>query len=189
MTPRSRRLLLAFPALILGASFCLALGGRLFFGSTSPGRSAPGVVPAGEEQPSKSGSSAQGFLQQLEQLRALGYVGEADTDLEQMGVVLREEGRVEPGINLYNPAHAAEAYLIDLEGRVLHRWALPLEQAFPEGPAANAGNRYWRRVRLLPGGDLLAIYEGVGLIRIDRNNKLRWARANGAHHDFDLTAT
>jgi hypothetical protein len=125
--------------------------------------------------------------EQMAQLRAIGYLGEADSDLEQKGVVHFDRERTQPGVNLYNPAHAAEAYLIDLEGNILHRWALPLEEAFPEGAKETRTNRYWRRVRMLDDGGLLAIYEGVGVIRLDRESNLVWAQSNAAHHDFELT--
>ena len=47
---------------------------------------------------------------------------------------------------------------------------------------------YFRRARLLPGGDLLAIYEGLGLVRLSPRSELRWGYRGGAHHDLDLTA-
>ena len=125
--------------------------------------------------------------EQIAQLMAIGYLGGADANLEQTGVVQHVVGRVQQGINLYNPAHEAEAYLIDLEGNQLHRWALPLEQAFPDGEPATEITRYWRRVRLLDDGGLLAIYEGVGVVRIDRDSQLIWSNKNGAHHDLDFT--
>jgi len=188
MTHKPKRLRLPLWLLLLGAlfSFLLASSQLLELGS-DPG-TAPETHATRGQQNGDAAAPGAVLHEQIEQLQALGYVGEADSDLAQTRVVFHEGDRAEPGVSLYNPAHAAEAYLIDMEGRVLQRWALPLEQAFAEGPSPSDRNRYWRRVRLLPDGDLLAIYEGVGLIRIDKDSNLLWGRANGAHHDFDLTA-
>lgn len=142
----------------------------------------PGKAEASAELP-----DTEDLQQQMAQLRAIGYLGDADTNLDRTGVVHFESDRVQPGPSLYNPSHEAEAYLIDLDGKVLHRWALPLEIAFPNGSRPNETTRYWRRVKLLDDGGLLAIYEGIGVVRIDRDSKLIWANRNHAHHDFDFT--
>ena len=46
----------------------------------------------------------------------------------------------------------------------------------------------WRRARLLPGGDLLAIFEGHGLVKLDKRSRLIWSYAGKCHHDLDLDA-
>ena len=98
---------------------------------------------------------------------------------------------VQPGLNLYVSGHAPEAVLIDPDGRPLHRWAYPLERFRPElyeGPEAERIRKleYFRRARLLPSGHLLAIYEGLGLVKLDPDSGLLWGYRGGAHHDLDL---
>ena len=180
------RLFSSATLLIFGALVGFGLAGLL---DGPPPISTPllGDTSAPETQAVANGGGSE-LDAEIEQLRAIGYLGEAHAEFDQTGVVRSVRDRVQPGINLYNPSHAAEAYLIDLEGRVLHRWALSLDRAFPAGPEPNERNRYWRRVRGLDNGDLLAIYEGVGLIRIDKDSRLLWARQNGAHHDMNLTS-
>ncbi|MFT7699929.1 MAG: hypothetical protein ACI8S7_001763 [Candidatus Krumholzibacteriia bacterium] len=46
----------------------------------------------------------------------------------------------------------------------------------------------WRRARLLPDGGVLAIFEGHGLVRLDRESQLVWSYAGACHHDLDLAA-
>jgi hypothetical protein len=104
-----------------------------------------------------------------------------------------DAARAWEGVNLYVSGHAAEAFLTDMSGRVLHRWRYDLERLWPdlyEGPGAAEIRRleYWRRAALLPDGDLLAIYEGLGLVRLDRQSRLRWAYRGGAHHDLFVAA-
>ena len=99
---------------------------------------------------------------------------------------------VAPGLNFYTSGHASEAVLMDPEGRVLHRWGYPLRRLRPElyqDPATRAQIRaveYFRRARLLPEGEVLAIFEGLGLVKLDPDSKLLWAYRGGAHHDLDL---
>ena len=51
----------------------------------------------------------------------------------------------------------------------------------------NAKLEYWRRVHLFPNGDLLAIYEGLGLVKLDARSKVLWAQRGGFHHDLSVT--
>ncbi len=84
--------------------------------------------------------------------------------------------------------HGPKAVLIDMQGRVLHQWHYPFEAAFPNAnvPFGTEGVKYWRRARMLENGDLLAIFEGNGLIKIDRDSRLIWAYPGTAHHDFEV---
>jgi hypothetical protein len=43
---------------------------------------------------------------------------------------------------------------------------------------------FWRRAYLLENGDVLAIFEGFGLIKVDKDSNLLWTAANQAHHDL-----
>lgn len=100
---------------------------------------------------------------------------------------------VQPGLNLYTSGHASEAILMDADGAVLHRWGYPLERLHPEYYEEGAERsdqirklEYFRRARLLPSGELLAIFEGLGLIKLSPTSKLVWSYRGGAHHDLDL---
>lgn len=143
---------------------------------------------SGERQPLPPVSS--GELEpagaELEQLAALGYLGTTDeTAAGPSGVILHRPDAVQPGLNLWASGHAPEALLTDLEGRVRHRWRwLP-----PEGEAdryMRPQRRHWRRVHALPGGDLLAIFEGRSLLKLDRESNLQWAYFGRPHHDLEV---
>lgn len=93
------------------------------------------------------------------------------------------------GLNLYTSGHRAEAVLTDMEGRVLHRWRYPLRRLWPDLAAdPNAAKlEYFRRAHLFPNGDLLAVYEGQGLVKLDRGSRVLWAHRGGIHHDLAVT--
>ena len=126
--------------------------------------------------------------QQVRKLEALGYLQGVERAPASVGVRRYDPERSYSGLNLYSSGHAPEAVLMDMEGRVLHRWRLSFEQAFPgvEAPLDASGVHFWRRVYLYPNGDLLAIYENLGLIKLDRNSKLQWALYNRSHHDIEV---
>lgn len=121
----------------------------------------------------------------IEQLMAIGYLRGSRSE-SRSGVTTYDRERAYPGYNLYCSGHAPEAQLIDMDGGVVHRWSFAYEDAF--GPLAkpNENANWWRRVVAFPNGDLLAIYEGLGLIKIDRDSKLIWKSDLAAHHDLEV---
>src|SRR5262249_39802971 len=105
----------------------------------------------------------------------------------QRGVTLFDREHAFAGANLIVSGHAAEAVLLAMDGRELHRWALPVARAFPDFATAPEAPKldYFRRARLEADGSLLAIYEGVGIVKLDRASRLVWARRGNFHHDLD----
>jgi hypothetical protein len=121
---------------------------------------------------------------EIARLEALGYLG-GYAPGDGAGVRVWDRDRATPGVNLYSSGHAATALLVGMDGRVLHRWALPFAEAFPDLHVASArATGAWRRVALRPeDGHLLAIHEGVGLVHLDARSRVVWATANRAHHE------
>lgn len=150
---------------------------------------------AGEElspfrwQPAPPPASGAQAEQESALLRAIGYLRGYRPAQAAGGVGLHLPDQAWPGQNLYTSGDAPAARLIDMDGRLLHRWQLDYRDAFPEADPEwlkRAGTQYWRRVRLLDGGDLLAIYDYHGLVRIDRDSRLLWASPGQYHHDLWL---
>ncbi len=90
------------------------------------------------------------------------------------------------GLNYYVSGHAAEAVLMDMAGRTLHRWRYPLRRLWPDlaRDPGMAKLEYWRRAYLFPNGDLLGIYEGLGLVKLDAESRVLWSYRGGIHHDL-----
>jgi len=124
----------------------------------------------------------------IEELRSIGYVG-GSRPARAEGVTVYARGRAGDGLNLYSSGHGPEAILMDMEGSVLHRWRREFREIWPDSPALadSPDTRWWRRCRLLPGAEeILVIFEGLGIAKLDRRSNVVWASANGAHHDMDL---
>lgn len=104
------------------------------------------------------------------------------------GVRALVRDRVQHGVNLYVSGHRAEAILMTMDGSALHRWRLPYEQAFPRR-AATEDTAFFRRAALLPDGDLLAIYQAGGLVRLDADSRPRWTVAAAPYNDLWVSPT
>lgn len=125
---------------------------------------------------------------QIRQLEALGYASGTKTAPSLIGVTQHDAARAEPGLNFYTSGHAAEAVLMTMSGDVVHRWARDFWDVWPNDAAERSqdGTQHWRRAHLFPNGDLLVIFEGLGLAKLDKDSKVLWAKRNGAHHDLQV---
>jgi hypothetical protein len=126
--------------------------------------------------------------EQIDRLRSIGYVAGSVAAPEAENVIVYDPSRAYQGLNFYTSGHAPEAVLMDMEGAVLHRWRYAFEDAFPDHPLGRdkPDTRFWRRAFLFPNGDVLAIYEGLGIIKLDSRSRLLWARPYPVHHDLHV---
>jgi len=123
----------------------------------------------------------------IEALEAIGYLAGSTAGGPVQGIALHDRARSGAGVNFYTSGHGPEAVLMDMDGRELHRWRLPAEEAWPGKkltPAQRRRGNFWRRAHLFENGDVLALFAGRGIIKIDKDSKLLWARRLGAHHDL-----
>lgn len=117
----------------------------------------------------------------LSRLMALPYLQGYRKAPEVQNVTTYDPERAYNGLNLYTSGHGPEAILMDMTGAVIQRWRFPIEKIWPDAKGT-IDSAYFRRVNLFPNGDLLAIYDGIGLIKIDRQSNLLWGFRGGAHH-------
>lgn len=114
---------------------------------------------------------------------SLPYLAGSQVAPTHSGVTLWDRQRAFSGVNLYTSGHAPEVFLIDMAGRTLRRWRYPFERAFP-GKAPTEETAFFRRAQLTPDGTLLAIYQGGGLVALDRESRLLWKVDAGTYNDF-----
>jgi hypothetical protein len=126
----------------------------------------------------------------IARLESIGYVSGSVEAKDVTGVTRYDPDRAHLGLNLYTSGHAPEAFLIDMEGRVLHRWRRAVHQVWPSYPREwiPATAEFWRRAHVFENGDLLAIFENLGLVKLNRNSEVVWARPGREHHDLEVTA-
>jgi hypothetical protein len=122
----------------------------------------------------------------IEELESIGYLQGYRPAPSEEGVVRYDQEQAFAGLNLSTSGHAAEAILMDMTGEVLHTWTYDFAGIWPERPRTR-DTRFWRRAHLLGNGDLLAIFDGEGVVRLDRDSNLLWAYGGGSHHDLEVT--
>jgi len=139
--------------------------------------------PGAEASP---GAPTERQREEMERLESIGYLTGSVPAEERSGVTVYDERLASSGLNLVVSGHRPWAALMDMRGRLVHEWQLPFAEAWPgrEAPPDATGDEYWRRVHLLPDGGLIAIYEGLGIVRLDRDSRLVWAIEGGFHHDI-----
>lgn len=127
-------------------------------------------------------------------LRGLAYLQgyEKATDGAKTGAVTRGEPFV--GLNLVVSAHAPEIFLMDMDGRAVHKWWKPYdaidnwhwgEKFDPEWPPkGHWATGYFRRAYVDENGDILAMYGDCGLIKMDAKSNVIWAYKERCHHEI-----
>jgi hypothetical protein len=116
----------------------------------------------------------------------------------RQGAIIHDPGRVQPGVTfltLYT-TDGFEGRLIDLNGKVLHRWHARYSEVFPDHPQLmwKAPDKFivWHGAWLFPNGDILFNFQdksfpyGGGLVRLDKDSKVVWKVAANTHHDITL---
>ena len=144
-----------------------------------------------KQQPSKNRNARESTNQDLE---GLGYVGGRATSDRERGVLTHDREDTAKGKNFYCGDQGYRAFLMDMDGDVLHRWHYPFEKAFgyenkrnPEELAELGKDRpdpSWSKCHLFEDGSVLALIRDRGLVKIDRDSNLLWKQEIQAHHDF-----
>jgi hypothetical protein len=118
---------------------------------------------------------------------------------DQRGVTIYDPTRTQEGFTLYSSGHDQRAFLISMNGDVLHEWDLPFSKIWNDSSPVKSpmddDHIYYRRVYLYPNGDLLTIYIasgdtpwGYGAARMTKDSEVVWSYLGQAHHDFDVGA-
>ena len=113
------------------------------------------------------------------------------------GVTIYRPDAAAPGYTLYTSYDQAAARLVDMQGRIVHEWRTPYSEVWTESAAVSdpQPDRFvpMRRVKVLPNGDLLAIYYGAndtpfgyGLVKLNDEAEVIWSYLEHVHHDFDV---
>ena len=110
-------------------------------------------------------------------IKSLPYLTwvQAGNEIEKSGVVRNEVDHSSSGINIYNSRNLAAAYLMNMEGKILHAWS-----------AGDDSQTTWHHVVLDDSGDLFAIVKDEALLRLDWDSKIKWVKEMRVHHDLAL---
>lgn len=124
-----------------------------------------------------------------DQLVALGYAeGVEEAGDRPTGVLVHHRTRSAGGYNFVTLAGKPGAVLLDMDGQEVWRWTIRPVDIWPELDAEkdSVRNLAWRRAVLLPDGDVVGIWSGYGIARIDKDSRLKWAHFLPVHHDLQV---
>ncbi len=173
---KSRGIKFVVVILLLAVAFVL--------GMTTGRRRALRRRPAERHRPEPAGGDFH-FIRSLPYLSAsTRRAGSVET-----GVVVNLPDETSPGLNLYTSGHDDEVYLIDMEGRPLHKWSysrdnLEVERRRERERGRLSGIRF---AHAFENFDLLAIYDYRGLVKLDRDSQPLWTYLEKPHHDLWVT--
>ncbi|MEM6674897.1 MAG: arylsulfotransferase family protein [Planctomycetota bacterium] len=122
-------------------------------------------------------------------LGELGYAaGHAPPEEVWTGIRVLDEHRAFTGPLVIASGHEPAAYVLHGDGELERRWALDAaaQDAALLPTFVHTTQRAWRRVEPLADGGLLAIHDGLCLLRLDARSKIVWSAVPGAHHDLLL---
>jgi hypothetical protein len=120
------------------------------------------------------------WQRRLEMLRSVPYLGTTEETVTegQTGVLYWIPEKACPGYNFYCTKDTREAFLLDMDGQIVHRWNYP-SQTEKTGGSDHA--------ILLDNGDLIVIRKNEELLRIDWNSEVLWKKKMIAHHDVAVS--
>ena len=115
------------------------------------------------------------------------------------GVTVHDPTRAQEGLTLYTSGHAQKAFLIGMDGRVVHEWGVPFSAVWDDSAAVRRprpdAQVYLEKAVAYPNGDLLALYVavgdtpwGYGLVKLDKDSRVLWKYLAHAHHDVAVAA-
>jgi hypothetical protein len=112
-----------------------------------------------------------------DQLTSLGYLTwvPVKDGGERSGVVFGDSTKAYPGINLYGPRSSPRAFLMEMDGTILHTWA-----------RTNEPDDNWGHFELYPNGDLLVQVGESSLMCLDWASNIKWIRRIRCHHDMAI---
>lgn len=125
--------------------------------------------------------------EEIRKLETMGYFAGSKPKPKESNVTVYDPTRACNGFNVYNSGHAPEAILMDMRGNEIHKWKYELEKIIPDfkPPDKEEFNHlYWRRIHLFENGDLLAIFAGYVMIKLDKDSNLIWSYDGIPHHDL-----
>ena len=121
----------------------------------------------------------------------LGYLGGYEPADGTGGVTLLDTESVQGGLTLFTSGHAPVVYLMSLTGQIIHRWQVKFENLWPSKLPfeTNVQHRQFiRRAHVFPNGDLLAVFEYIGMVKLDEDSNVIWKNLGQNHHDFAVAA-
>ncbi len=131
----------------------------------------------------------QATVERQSELRSIGYLSGYTKPTDSSGVVVSNKEMICPGLTLFCSGHATVALLMDLEGNTVHEWEITFDEVWPESldfEVNKEHKEFFRRTHVYANGDLLVLFEYIGIVKLDRHSNVLWSVAGEHHHDIKV---
>ena len=118
-----------------------------------------------------------------------------DESCGKTGVSDYKKSKAYPGYNLFCSSTEKEAYLMDMNGKIVHKWSSPLgdyhwvrekNQCYRKDEPAKFNLCGWAHVEMDEHGNLFALLHSQMIIKLDWSSRLIWKAEGPYHHEIDL---
>jgi hypothetical protein len=106
---------------------------------------------------------------------------------EKAGVRTYDRALAEDGLNFWTSGNASIAVLMDMDGTPRKTWTADASKIFPGLVLSGddvGRDQYFHCARLMEDGGIVAIFDQIGLVRLDAASRLVWAYRRKVHHDI-----
>lgn len=131
------------------------------------------------EQPNEKPTD---WRDRLEKLRAVPYVGVSEEPVREgrSGVVFLDPEKACGGYYLYCNRLTGDAFLIDVTGKIVHRWMWSPKRKKDSEPDIMLDDYAF----MTENGDLLVMKKFMEVLHLTWNSRVRWKKALDIHHDI-----
>ena len=171
---------------VFGVGLCIVwyLFTHVFFKTPQPVEESP-VKTSGRWRTINKAVTDESFKRQVDKLATLPYLQGYKEAPSEQGITVYDTGLAYDGLNFYNSGHAAEAGIMDMEGNILHKWTCDIERIW-QTDREREETTHFRRAYLYENGDIVAIYDHIGMVKLDKDSNLVWSLKARTHHHIQV---
>ena len=192
MSYKIKKIFTVLLVVITASTLCIYAAKYIFSDSRSDG--AKTTMPEhGKWSKARNGAVRKNFEDEVNKLSSLPYLQGYKESPEENGIMIYDKDSVYEGLNFYCSGHAAETGIMDMNGNILHKWRYNFKDAWPgnmdilKNEKKKTQSSTFRRVYLYENGDILAIYNYLLMIKLDKDSNLLWAcDTTGTHHHMQV---
>lgn len=195
MNRKAKKTFTVLLVVMIASVLCIYAAKYFFSGSRSDGtKEVVSIVPErGRWHKAKDAAVRKNFEEGINELFSLPYLQGYKGAPEENGITVYDKNSAHEGLNFYCSGHAPEATIMDMDGNILHRWRYDFKNAWPwdtdtlKNEMKKVRTSHFRRAHLYENGDILAIYDSLLMIKLDKDSNLLWTcDTGGTHHHMQI---
>lgn len=196
MSKKIKKIFVVLLVIIIASALCI-YAAKYFFRASNSNETKKVVGPVVPERDkrrkAKDATVRKKFEESINKLFSLPYLQGYKGAPEENGIMVYDKDSAYEGLNFYCSGHATEIGIMDMNGNILHRWRYNLKDAWPwdldvlKSKTKTMQASAFRRAYLYENGDILALYNTLLMIKLDKDSNLLWTcDTSGIHHHMQV---